>query len=1567
MRLCRRSQTASRRGLLLVAAVLITQSSAAVVGQDIDLEIDAAEDPFEVTEDDPKVVFYLPLDGDTVGRTPDHRIRSLTRDYDQDLEMEFGEGIVGKACVVYGSHYLTYPTDDVLDRQKGTLSFWFKCKPEAKLPDGSTMIDGALAVPGQGALNRGDGGWHHWVVTWNVEKRKKIVFLDGEELASSAMKEPVGGRIFRLGRQCPGLLDEVCIFDLPLTDEAVADAFERTKKGRKPWPEADRLRPGDDRYPVSMDASKQKRPRRSSSVDWDLKPEGETQSRTRYCLDGYWRAQPFGTKMTMPTLGQEGKLRRRAASLAPQEGAWAYTRVPGSWRTHGNLNRLGGILSPQGFTQLSTWNDVDVSFYPCAWLERDFELRETRPEAGVFLVVDGVHDAFGCDLYVNDQFVGSIVEWQQREFNVSKAVKLNGANRIDIMAGKPYGNYNYKDRYGETVWLPSGMCLPVHLEVRDEAKVSFRDIIPMPSFRKKRLDVEFWVDNPGGRPKTKDQRPETEDGKTKGEERGQKREFSAEAHITDTRTGKAIQLARVMFTTGEEAEEMHVLSFPWEDPILWFPDDPNLLKLSLVIREGDRLVDETYPVRFGFREVWAEDGDFWMNGVRFWMHGQCHSVHADSVEAVYDRIDRLGLVGMRSSIAYFMGRSSMPPKATEATINAADEKGFLFNFKVYGGGLTGEGYRRSLRDYFKQFRAHPCAVCFNRCVYGYHGPAHGSPISMGRDVEEKEKELPEYRENQNFVDLCHEVNPGCLVAYYQQGVVGDYRSYMQYLGYGTPPQTREEWPRYWAENRPAPFLGAELDMNLSLFQWKWQNGYNSGKQPFEQGAEPHTTEHGARYFGDEAYAKETADYVRAINAHTDKEEAYNIYDAPNSVDSLALVVKHTTRAWRTYGISYLIHDETKLTYRTDLTLNKVDRAYRDGHAWFLAYIGGLKGDFVRKDHAFFSGEPIDKQVIMINSRFHPVDAKIECRLVPRGGGEEVDTFTKEVKVEAGDILKLPFALPAPEVKAKTQYVLRLQVQEEGNTWCDDFDVEVFPRTGMPDTGQARILVLDKTGDTSAVLKKAGISFSAVELADVPAKAAGAELLVIGRQGLSEELEAQRELFRAAQKGLNILCFEQMTREVLGLNNDDPNTRHAFVSAPDHPVVSGLSDEDFRNWRGASDILEPYPDYREGIKYGLLEHKSARGFFGQCEFAQWSSNGTVATFHLEKPQIGSFRTILSSGFDMLYSPLVELQVGRGRALLCQLDVTNRYGTDPVATLVVNRMLEELTRKDRGSREPVAWWGSPYWGKALDLLRAESRQLESLKDLSGVRIAVLGIDTFPVRIPVKKKTDAMKAESEAKGSSDVKLITPKAGEAVDGEGDDDEAVEELLKEEAEGKPGRAGPSLPTAVKERIRELEAGREVVSAFLARGGTLVVPYVRSARHVKWLPFDVGVEEREVFNARARGIRELSGSTAADFFFREVLKMPVIASLPDGSVLQETGFVGVVRHGKGRVVFCQLYPEYFQNSWQRTKILRLWSVLLGNLGVRFREVEPEEGEQNLSDAYYACPALDFNPDKHRSW
>jgi len=58
-------------------------------------------------------------------------------------------------------------------------------------------------------------------------------------------------------------------------------------------------------------------------------------------------------------------------------------------------------------------------------------------------------------------------------------------------------------------------------------------------------------------------------------------------------------------------------------------------------------------------------------------------------------------------------------------------------------------------------------------------------------------------------------------------------------------------------------------------------------------------------------------------------------------------------------------------------------------------------------------------------------------------------------------------------------------------------------------------------------------------------------------------------------------------------------------------------------------------------------------------------------------VGAVRALLVCGFDLQETALLEAVGGKGRLMFCQVDVTNRYGTDPVATQLVNNLLVYMT--------------------------------------------------------------------------------------------------------------------------------------------------------------------------------------------------------------------------------------------------------------------------------------------------
>jgi hypothetical protein len=102
---------------------------------------------------------------------------------------------------------------------------------------------------------------------------------------------------------------------------------------------------------------------------------------------------------------------------------------------------------------------------------------------------------------------------------------------------------------------------------------------------------------------------------------------------------------------------------------------------------------------------------------------------------------------------------------------------------------------------------------------------------------------------------------------------------------------------------------------------------------------------------------------------------------------------------------------------------------------------------------------------------------------------------------------------------------------------------------------------------------------------------------------------------------------------------------------------------------------------------------------------------VATFCYHKPQAGRFRVLLDGGFDSLFTPLVEIGSQAGRVLLCQLDVTNRYGADPVITRLVDRMVAHYSKKSELATAAVSAPGGAETKASLQKLGFMSAEGDS----------------------------------------------------------------------------------------------------------------------------------------------------------------------------------------------------------------------------------------------------------------
>src|SRR5439155_22395528 len=131
---------------------------------------------------------------------------------------------------------------------------------------------------------------------------------------------------------------------------------------------------------------------------------------------------------------------------------------------------------------------------------------------------------------------------------------------------------------------------------------------------------------------------------------------------------------------------------------------------------------------------------------------------------------------------------------------------------------------------------------------------------------------------------------------------------------------------------------------------------------------------------------------------------------------------------------------------------------------------------------------------------------------------------------------------------------------------------------------------------------------------------------------------------------------------LGFRVAEYGLRQVWPRLADHPALAGITAENLRDWRGEATLLSPQIDYEMRPRYGptvkWCDIPVTRGW--RC-----GNRGNLASVLIEKPARGDFLPIVDGGYSLQYSPLMQYREGRGMILFCQMDVTGRTESDPVA--------------------------------------------------------------------------------------------------------------------------------------------------------------------------------------------------------------------------------------------------------------------------------------------------------------
>jgi hypothetical protein len=266
---------------------------------------------------------------------------------------------------------------------------------------------------------------------------------------------------------------------------------------------------------------------------------------------------------------------------------------------------------------------------------------------------------------------------------------------------------------------------------------------------------------------------------------------------------------------------------------------------------------------------------------------------------------------------------------------------------------------------------------------------------------------------------------------------------------------------------------------------------------------------------------------------------------------------------------------------------------------------------------FFSGQNIEQTIVVCNGSYHPQDISIMW---------ETETLTGETQIhlEPTETTEFTIEFTAPHAEKKEQFEIAIHTQyaQDSNTFTKVY--QVFPEESF--STSKKIALYDPVGKTKNILDQNDIAYTIV---DTLTPDSTYDLLIVGYHALKES-----DIPSVNPSGYtgNILVFEQETLASFGLSCTDHVSSISFVRSP---FVS-VDDTNLQFWQ---------------------------------------TDNLVSKYDIAKPY-GNYLTILDSGGEsgLEYTSLLQHCRKNGVVVFCQLLVTEKYNTEPMAMVLFREIME-----------------------------------------------------------------------------------------------------------------------------------------------------------------------------------------------------------------------------------------------------------------------------------------------------
>ena len=1015
--------------------------------------------------------------------------------------------------------------------------------------------------------------------------------------------------------------------------------------------------------------------------------------RSEIVLNGWWRWQPEDRSLMDlprgPSIGEmldtdeeeaddeeEKEPEQKPADDGPPRDGWMYRKVPGA----GSPFQILTAERKSAVTHMGRKLRTSVEGGRC-WVEREFTVPAGWKGKDVQIVFENVWGA--GEVFLDGKKLGHTWSMRWHHIDLPRPYKLGQPYRLSVKC--------------------SGIVSNVWLKACGRTGGRILDSYLMTSVQKMAATIRA----------------------------SGKGQAAAAARVIITDYGKPDRIVKTAgpFQVDRQDDAWRVeQSFDWKDAELWSLSRPNLYQYSLELLDAEgKALDRIFPIRFGFREVWIQGGTFMLNNRRITLTMDIHTPLATksgwggnwngagkmaSDDVWRKAVHRWKKLGINTAIHRWSANVD-----DQTVFRVADEEGFFICLDTYGlqyGNPEAnkipaiQEHKRDLNRYLILPRRHCPSVAFYYLA-GTSNTWDYEPTKLGEDYD-TEKLFG--RHNHPGREFVHSLDPTRVAfAVSGGGKQEPVHSSMNYIHIDADLQVHETWPSHWYKKKNRPL--ATYEMAAPPYIADWYTRRSRGEQAHgTKGVLPHWLEVAAIYLGETPYQTEPRDNIKTWleRAGTTQSQIGLKWRIKCYEEVAKLFTRNVYRAWRTYGVNMGFFTQVRGYTRgkpfivepldvdprrpglfadvrayladpfTEEPYTPVGEVARQALSPLLMYLGGPDGEFARKDRAWYRGETVRKAVVILNDRDNPATVSGKWELCDSQGQAALSGNLPQTKLTPGELApaRVHLEFQAPEAEVRTEYSLKLHgaADAEGSLE-DELKIAVFPRPPAPHVPQGiNLFLYDPIGETKGLLTEAEAKFAMVggTLPD-PENS----LLIIGRNALKDEENRKglgALLYRKmgydfginVSNGMRVLVFEQALDNLWGMTTEQTRWRRTFITAPGHPVFKGLGKGDFIYLRGDSDLVEPYPPAPPG-------RGSSR--VATDRFSEWGNDNVVTTYALTRPQLGAMRALIACGFDLQETPLLEAVGGRGRLMFCQVDVTNRYGTDPVSTQLVNNLLTYMT--------------------------------------------------------------------------------------------------------------------------------------------------------------------------------------------------------------------------------------------------------------------------------------------------